>query len=272
MPIHRAVVVCICLWCFGPELALAEELRMFGHDVSILKNKDQTQDQLSVDGKVIHADEYISFDEVAIVDGTPAVIGESSPGGNACDASPFVLSFPPGKAPRLDGPLDSCATITSKVESDRIVFSSAATAADKGQSWIWTANGFADGPPTVFSPDRTKGWDDLRARKVGHPADLFNYGEVGDQINALLGQDRAEILPIMQGVGSVEYDGDYIVATSCLPHMCDAIAQITVADLRERKIYLAWKLENQKIVVRPPVGKWPQKARSALSSWARQWE
>ncbi|MCA0031826.1 hypothetical protein [Mesorhizobium sp. B263B2A] len=78
------------------------ELRAFGHDISILKNKvDQTQDQLSVDGKVIHTNEYVSFDEIAAVNGTPVIVGDSSPSGNACDANPFVLSFPPGKAPRL---------------------------------------------------------------------------------------------------------------------------------------------------------------------------
>lgn len=92
------------LWCIELQPASGGELRAFGHDISILKNKvGQTQDQLSVDGKVIHANEYVSFDEIAVVNGTPIIGGDSSPGGNACDASPFVLSFPAGKAPRLWG-------------------------------------------------------------------------------------------------------------------------------------------------------------------------
>lgn len=273
MVICRATLACIVLWCIELQPASGEELRAFGHDISILKNKvGQTQDQLSVDGKVIHTNEYVSFDEIAVVNGTPLIVGDSSPGGNACDASPFVLSFPAGKAPRLDGPLESCAVVSRRIEASRIVFETSATAAANGKTWIWTTNGFAEGPPTLFSSDQTKGWDDLRAREVRHPADLFKYGEVANQIYTLLAESRADILPIMEGVGSAAYDGDYIVATSCLPHMCMSIEQITVAALRDRKIYMAWKLDNQKIVVRPPVGKWPQKARSALSLWAQKWK
>lgn len=38
----------------------------------------------------------------------PTLIGERSAGGNARDGSPFIVSFPPNAAPRLDGPIDSC--------------------------------------------------------------------------------------------------------------------------------------------------------------------
>jgi hypothetical protein len=37
---------------------------------------------------------------------------------------------------------------------------------------------------------------------------------------------------------------------------------------QDRKAYLAWKPENQKIVARPPVSEWPDKQRLELMMWA----
>jgi len=251
--------------------ARADELRAFGHDLSLLKNSDM-QTVLRVDGRQIHENQYVTFEEIAVVAGIPVVVGSSSPGGNACEGSPFVISFPADKAPRLDGPIDSCRLIRYEIEADRIVFTTPASATNPGQAWEWTPAGFEKGPSVAFSPDRTKGWDELRSREVDHPADLLSYGEVADQIFSLLGSDRDDVLPIVEGVGSAEYRGDFLVGSSCLPHSCSLIEQITVASLQDRRVFVAWKLEDKPIVVRPAVGDWPSEARRALAEWARKWK
>ena len=70
-------------------------------------------------------DAIILLDQIAIVGGIPVLIGGTSDGGNSCDGSPFVLSFPTGAPPRFDGPIDSCSKVTIEIKSDRVDFSAA---------------------------------------------------------------------------------------------------------------------------------------------------
>ncbi len=86
---------------------LPTSMKMFGHIVEIVKSTDD-QEQLLVDKKMLLKDQYIFLDEIAIVDGTPSLIGQRSAGGNACTGSVFILSFPSNAAVKIDGPLDTC--------------------------------------------------------------------------------------------------------------------------------------------------------------------
>ena len=44
------------------------------------------------------------------------------------------------------------------------------------------------------------------------------------------------------------------------------------ADPATKRIYLAWKPQDQKIIVRPEVKEWPVTARDALRDWAATWK
>jgi hypothetical protein len=59
---------------------------------------------------------------------------------------------------------------------------------------------------------------------------------------------------------------------ACTSHMCTEEEALLAADIPQKKVYLAWKPMNAKIVVRPPVKEWPAQARTALKDWAAKWK
>jgi hypothetical protein len=55
-----------------------------------------------------------------------------------------------------------------------------------------------------------------------------------------------------------EFDSDYFVGTSSVAHMADETGSLIVADPRARQVFIAWKAEGKKIIVRPEVKEWPE--------------
>ena len=105
--------------------------RYFGHEVSLISKEGQ-ETRLMVDGRELTKDWIVTLSEAAIVGGAGIVIGSVSTGGNACDSSQFIISFPPGQQPKFDGPVGDCSSVDWKIEKDQVVFSSTATAARDG--------------------------------------------------------------------------------------------------------------------------------------------
>ncbi|MFD1745036.1 hypothetical protein ACFSE1_06120 [Rhizobium helianthi] len=263
-----AIVVLQCDLLAARDL----DIRLFGHRVSIAKSNDD-QFSLKVDDREIHRNYFVDIDDVHVVGGTPVAVGASSGGGNACESSPFVLSFPEGQNARIDGPLDNCMPVKVTVSQDKLYFAIAPQPGTPGKRWEWTAGqGFREVGSEAFVADTSKGWDQLRERTIDHPAALLSYAEVARQINGLAGEDEALVKDILLGVGSGEFKGDLFVGTTCTRHMCDEQQAIVVADLRSRSVYLAWKPSGQKIKVQPVVGAWPEKVKAELRLWAAKWK
>jgi hypothetical protein len=200
----------------------------------------------------------VGVEEVAIVDGIGVAIGYPGSGGNACDAAPFVLSFPGDKAPRFDGPLDTCDPVTHVISKDEIQFEVKAIPGRDGERWLWTPqSGFqSEGSfKHVESPEKT--WSDLRSRKIDHPSELFDYADIASQIHALLGTEEKQFLPIITGLGSFKFD------------KCRFEEALVVADLERERVFIAWKTENRPIIVRPPLTEWSQTGRTILRDWSK---
>ena len=247
------------------------ELTMFGSSVIVLG--EYPERKLQINGRVVLTNAIVTFSEVMSVNGIPALIGESSNGGNACDASPFIISFPTAGAPRLDGPLDVCAEVKYERKANHIEFWTTAIPGAAGERWSWTPeNGLKKLASVSFSADKTVGWIKLRERSIEHPLDILKIGEIASQIEILLGPDKLAYEGIIAGVGSGEFKGDDYVGKSCTPHMCGEEEAIIFASSSEKKVFLAWKPSNQKISVRPPLKKWPEKARRELKNWANNWK
>ncbi|CAN7373895.1 MULTISPECIES: hypothetical protein [Rhizobium] len=248
------------------------DMQLFDHHVVITKGSD-SQDSLRIDDREVLKDYYVDIDEMHVIDGMAVAVGTSSAGGNACEGSPFVVSFPRGQNPRIDGPLDSCFPVTVKASERELTLSTPATPNRSGQKWRWTAsNGFKEIQGDTFVADASKGWDQLRERSVTHPAGLLGYAEVAAEINRLAGADKALVNDILLGVGSGEFKGDLFVGTSCSRHMCTDQEAVVVADLASRTVFLAWKPSGQKIKVNPDVKVWPEKAKAELRQWAAKWK
>ncbi|AFL52475.1 hypothetical protein ABIE78_001643 [Sinorhizobium fredii] len=156
--------------------------------------------------------------------------------------------------PRLDGPLDTCFGVRVDRSAESLTLSTAPTPNKAGEKWIWTAS---DGLKAVqgdkFVADSSKGWAQLRERTASHPSELLDYVEIGNEIASMAGPDRELVNDILMGVGSGEFKGDYFVGLTCSRHMCLDQEGLVIADMQNKKIYLAWKPSGQKIKVSPPV-------------------
>jgi len=241
------------------------------HEILLLKQ--DFEDVLKIDGREMHRNSIILFDEMTTVSGIPIIIGTSSAGGNACDGSPFVLSLPIDGKAKLDGPLDSCAYITHEVVNDKIVFSSPNLPGKGQDKWEWTAeDGLKSIGTTEFKASDSSGWNALREQVISNPWDVFDNVEISAQIKQLLGSDFDKFQTILTGVGSGEYArGDYF-GQSCTPHSCTLEEAIIFLSYSDRKVYAAYKLNGQKIKVFPVVKEWPDKAKAELRSWASKWK
>lgn len=254
-----------------PASASEFNMTLFGHEVTIDRNDDgQT---LKVDGTALHTNIYVSVTQVALVAGMPVVIGDSSAGGNACAGSPFVLMLPKGGAPSFEEPLDTCMPVTAKEESDRLVFEAPTLPGRDGERWSWDpTGGFKTLDAVAFVPDAAKGWRELAAAAPGHPGDLFGYAEIATQMEGMLGNDAESYKQIITGVGSGEMKNGFYIGTACQPHNCGGVEALVAADPATKRVYLAWKPQDRKIIVRPEVKEWPVTARDALRDWAATWK
>lgn len=265
------VIACIAALTMSTAEASAFEIDMFGHRVSVVQADDK--EKLVIDGREILKDQYVSIDQLEVVGGTPVAIGTSSAGGNACEGAPFIVSFPPNANPRIDGPLETCFVVRVEKSADMLTFSTAATPNEPSKKWTWTtADGLKVAQGEKFAPDTSKGWTQLRERTVSHPSELLDYAEIGSEIARMAGFDRELVNDILMGVGSGEFKGDYFVGTTCSRHMCGDQEGLLIADVPNRKIYLAWRPSGQKIKVSPAVTEWSEKARIEIREWAAKWK
>jgi len=255
----------------GIANAAVFEMKMFGHHVVVLQR--EFEQVLSIDGREVLKDAILHIEDIHLISGTPAIVGSSSAGGNACDAAPFVLSFPLGANPRVDGPIESCRPVQMAVLADELTFSTTALPNSPGETWTWTpASGFAKSGDRDFVADTSKGWSELREKAVSHPGELLSFGEVAAQINDLLGAEKDDYSNIILGVGSGSFDGDYFVGSACTRHLCHEEEALLVASIQQKQVFLAWKPSREKIVVRPSMKQWPDRAKAALREWAAKWK
>ena len=247
------------------------DMRLFGNHVAVTKGGEG--EELSINDRKVLANYSLSLDEFFLVDGVPVAVGISFAGGNACEGAPFLLSFPKGAAPRLDGPLDTCFSVKTEATDGSLTLSTAATPSEPGETWRWTPDGgLKKGEPVAFAANTSKGWPQLRERTVSHPGELYDFAEIGSEIDRLAGTDKSLVADILMGVGSGEFHGDAFVGTACSRHMCQDQEAIVIADGAARTIYLAWKPSGQKIKVNPPVKEWPTMAKGELRDWAAKWK
>lgn len=255
----------------APSAGAVELEKIAGRTIEI-KERD-FEKVLTVDGRELHTNALIFLDDVYAFGGTVVVVGTSSVGGNACEGSPFVLSFPEKGAPRIDGPLDSCTPVSHSVDGPALLFSTASVPGRDTERWQWTADrGMTPLAPVAFQPDETRGWGNLRERTFAHPSDAFANAEIAASLKMVLGSDFSQFQQLMSGVGSGEFKGDDFVGTACRPHACLDEAGLVFLSSSDRRAYVAWKPDGEKIAVFPaPVTSWPEKARAELKEWAKQW-
>jgi hypothetical protein len=273
-----AVVRFLSLVCFlilvvsGPTVARADSLSMmmFGHLVAVFKSGD-FQEKLLVDGKTIFTDAYVSIAEIGYFNNVGVAIGSLSSGGNACEASYFVLSFPLNEKPRIDGPVGNCFPIRYSIRDGGIEFKADALPNKQGVEWRWTpAEGMSPVKEFSFKSKDSNGWTALRSRQISHPSDLLKYKDLSVIWNDLVGADRPQVIQMMSGPGAMEYKTDFVIGTACIPHACKSDETLILADIPNKQMFLAWKLEKTSAVTRPDINKWPDSAKLEFSRWIKR--
>lgn len=254
-----------------PCLAQEFETALFGHDVRIQKGADAMR-TLTVDGRELVKDQHVSIDEVGLVAGVPVAIGKRDSGGNACDASYFIVSFPRGETPRVDGPLHSCLSSEYRMADDRIVVQVPPSSVVKGERWTWTpATGFSPPEPVAFTPSNKDGWNAVRSHVIDHPASLLGYADLAALVEAKVpARLRQALTTIAAGPGQVEYRGDILVASACQAHSCTDTALLIAADIATRRVFVALKDSDGGLSIDPPFAQWPSSASDRTAAFRRK--
>jgi hypothetical protein len=217
-------------------------------------------------------DQYITLEEVATVDGTPSVVGQSSAGGNACNSSAFILSFPKGSAARIDGPLDACNPNEVIVEDKQITVRVPPTPQTPGSIWTWSPDsGFSAENPLAFVPQKDGGWAALRSRSVDHPNDLLDYSDLNRLIEARIGTKKESFISVSSGPGSVQYRNNLLIGSACRAHSCDDTELLVVLDIASQQAFVALKDGVAPAQIIPRAEEWPTGARGDLSAFRKKW-
>ena len=269
--IIRKAALCILVVALNSQASASPmNMRMFGHVVEIGKSTDG-QEQLSVDKKVLLKDQYISLEEVATVDGTPSVIGQRSAGGNACNGSAFILSFPARSAVKIDGPLDACNPNETKIEEKQIVVDVAPTAQTPESQWTWSpSSGFSVEKSIAFATKRDDGWAALRSRSINHPSAMLDYADLSQLIELRVGKAKASFISVSSGPGSAQYWNNLLIASSCKAHSCNDTGLLVVADIPRKQVLVALKDGASAPLIAPKEEEWPSGARAELAGFLKK--
>lgn len=226
---------------------------------------------LSIDGRKVHEDAIIIIQHRGSIDGVDFVVGTSSAGGNACEGSPFVISAQADAEAKFEGPIDSCAFMNVTIEKDRVLFATDPLPDRESERWEWRPKtGLRQIANEAFVAEPSKGWAEVES--ASHPSELMGFGDLSPQIDDLLGRDRQTFAELIVGIGSGTFENGYFIGSACPKFICLEAGALIAADATEQAVYLAWKQEGGKIIVRPAVGEWPKPARLALRDWAAQWD
>jgi hypothetical protein len=270
--IIRKAALCMSIVALNAQaLASPMNMKMFGHVVEIRKSTDG-REQLSVDKKVLLNDQYISLEEIATVDGIPSVIGQRSAGGNACNGSAFILSFPASAPVKIDGPLDACNPNETRIEDKQIIVEVAPTAQTPGSQWTWSpSSGFSVEKSIAFTTKRDDGWAALRSRSINHPSAMLDYADLSQLIDLRIGKAKASFVSVSSGPGSAQYWNNLLIASSCRAHSCDDTGLLVVADIPRKQVLVALKDGASGLLIAPKEEEWPSGARGELAVFLKKW-
>ncbi len=245
--------------------------RVAGHEIALEKTADGTI--LKADGKRLFKEQILGLEDLTVISGNAVIIGFASPGGNACEGSPFILTLPKDAPVKFDGPIDTCRYLERSITATGIEFTTSPVPGEETQHWSWTPDaGLKQLAPKPFAPTRGTGWENLRERSFTHPADALQNAGIRADVEKLLGPRFSAFQAIITGTGSGKFEGDDFFGSACSTHMCGEEEAILYLSAADRRIYAAFKPSQEKIAVSPPVKEWPDKPRQHLKEWAAQWK
>lgn len=249
-----------------------DQITVLGHQLAI--KDDPVGKALYVDGKNVMADFMIGIDGTPlIVEGQPVVLASDANGGNGCEVSPFYISFPPTGEPVVTPLLDTCVLPTVVNKGDHLELTQPPNPAAPGDKWTYApSTGFVHVATITYQPDQAQGWKNVADHRLDSIYSVMANSEIAVQIDHLLGSEADDFRKYLTGPAlKGEYHGNDFFGVGCQAHNCDSAQAIIYLDDGTQTPYVAWKDDNAKIAVRPPVKEWPKKARVQLKAWAQKY-
>lgn len=252
--------------------ALADEtMTVAGHQIVIIGD-DLGAASLSVDGEVLHQNGVIFLDpEPWDLGGLTVVTGVAGSGGNACNAPPFVISFPAGKIPEFYGPVDSCAYLLPAVEAEALVFASDPLPGYPGEVWTWTPGmGFAAAKAVDFAA--TAGWEAFDSLALAHPSDALAIAPVLEALQAGLGPDYPAYAERISDLGSGDLTPLGYLGQACIKATCLDDWALLYLDREDQTVFAAWAMAGDAEPRLWPADRasWPDEALAALPAPAAE--
>jgi hypothetical protein len=230
--------------------AAAQELTVAGHQLSV-KDDGMGSAALLVDGGVLHENGVIYLDAKELtVGGVTVVTGSAGAGGNACNAAPFVLSFPEGAAPEFWGPVESCAYFVPEDQGSRLLFMSETSTNVGGrvrpdEVWIWTPeDGFGSGP-AFGSAAVDSGWEALDTLAGAHPANALLLTPVVEALQSGLGEDYPVFAERISDLGAGNLTAEGYLGSACLKFTCDADFAILYLHRESQQVFAIWHVMGE---------------------------
>ncbi|MHC1999715.1 hypothetical protein ACYQR9_04655 [Methylobacterium sp. CM6241] len=268
------IIVTICIaYLLSPAKAQQIDIEIFGHRLSYnpsYEDKDFNR-VLNFGGNIIVKAANIHLKKIDRMNNVFYIVGSAGPGGNTCDAAPFIISIENGKPPKLFGPLDVCAETNITYRDDSIHIVEKGAVGRKVRTWIWLPETGLSRTEMTKSADTSKGWNTLWDRKITHPSDILESNELLKSIERNVGPNLKHYLEQISGIGSTVYEGDILTGTACIKSECDQTGSFISLDLQTKTIYTAFKPRYKNIIVQPPVREWPSAVRKSLAEWAKSY-
>lgn len=260
---HALLALSFLVLPIAPAYGQDIETYMLGeHRVTLEPSEDGFETDLKIDGVALHRNAYIVIETVQTIGGTPVALGTSSAGGNACSASPFVISIPNAGNARLDGPLDSCAPIDIERMGDGYRFVEAVAPGTKARAWQWSlADRLVKLDLPVAEPEG--GWDDLDLTDGFLTYAILGNREVLGTLQAVLGDDMALYRRLAEQPGllnSVDTVAG-ITAIRAVDKFSHEDQSITYVDAENRAMFVTMTVDGRTVTA-PPADQWPEALRA----------
>jgi len=201
---------------------------------------------------------------------TPARVFDISPGGNACEGWPAVVTVDKDRKVKIDTTLkDACSTFTASADPEGFTFVETVVPGQDGSVWRFTLErGLRRLGVLVFRPQPNSTWTDLD-KLLDHPLSLFSCAPFDAAVHRLTGKQYDDFALRLRVASEVEKKGDYLVAQGCQAHACNSDQGFIAIDRKARAVFLAMRSDKH-LTTWPAAARWPAPLRDELKSWQKQ--
>jgi len=252
----------------GEEVRKPVEVKLGPTTLQIVYTGEGEQ-ELRDGTRVLVKDSIVSPGIVATFKDMAAQVFTVSPGGNACEGWPAVVTVDKAGKVAIDTSMhDECMTLNATADEEGFTFVEPVVPDQYGSVWRFTPErGITRLGVLVFRAWPNSTWNDLD-KLTDHPLSLFYSAPFDAAVRKLTGKAYSELAMRLRVAGPVEKKGAYLIATGCQAHACNSDQGFVVVDRKAHAVFLAMRSEGN-LKTWPRAASWPAPARAELSAWEK---